>query len=274
MENTMENMLGGMDAMVANIENESVNSVNNDKDAARKAARKEANQALVDCLKERIAKNPDFLSTVKTMSSSLEVLHTLTFSDKGNLVVDKVATAEKGQRTLKTVPAIVGYEVKNVGDQPIPYKTAVCTKGADGVYTEAPTDAVLNPGETAFLTRQYMTMLTAAPEFSFELANGKIVKGSGASRTGKSVREQLEAFYFAFKEAGKSVNDDSVVMPVGERVGDKWVVKPEFEATFGFLNNPKPVAAKGTRARKSDAEKIDTSTYLANFVYTVTLSNK
>lgn len=273
MENTtMETMLGGMDAMVASVATDGVDT----KKEVRNAAQKEADQALVDCLKERIAKNPEFLSTVKTMSSSLEVVHTLTYSDKGNLVVDKVATAEKGKRTLKPVPAIVGYEIKNVGDQPIPYKTAVCTKGADGVYTEAPTDAVLNPGETAFITRQYMTMLTAAPEFSFELANGKIVKGSGTSNAGKNIREQLESYYFAFKEKGKSVNDDTVVMPVADLVGDKWVIKSEFEATFGFLNNPvkSSAATKSTRTRKSASEKIDRSACLANFVYTAILGNE
>lgn len=265
MENTtMENLLSSIDA------------VDETQVDTRKAARKEQNQVLVDCMKSRMHKDPEFLTKVKTMSHALEVVHTLTFSDKGGLVLNKEASAANATRTLKAVPAIVGYEVKNIGDTPIAYKSAVCTKGADGIFTETPCDCVLNPGETAYLPRQYMTMLTAAPEFSFELANGKIVKGSGGTKVGNSTRANLEAYYFSFnKESGLSVNDDSVVIPVGDQVEEgKWVVKPEFEAVFGFLNNPKKSASKGTRTRKSAAEKVDRSTYLSNYVYTCVLGNE
>lgn len=267
MENTMDKLIA------------SVNPAEDASDEARKAAKreqnKEQNQALIDCMKDRISKNPDFLATVKTMSGNLEVVHTMTFSDKGGLVLNKEASLAANSRTLKAVPAIVGYEIKNVGTTPIAYKTATCTKGADGMFVEEPCDAVLQPGDTAFVTRQYMTMLAAAPEFSFELANGKIVKGSGGTKTGKTVRSKLEAYYFSFdKETGLSVNDDAVVIPVGEQLEDgKWVVKPQFEAVFGFLNNPKKAGPKGTRSRKP-SEKIDRPTLLANFVYTAVLGNE
>lgn len=232
----------------------------------KKVKKSEMKGKLVACLRETMQNDKTFATRVKTRSTSLEVTHTLGFSDKGGLVVD----AQKEGRSLVATSGIVGYEIHNIGTEAIPYKTAVCKKGADGIWVATPTDAVLQPGETAYLTRQYMTMLTAAPEFSFELANGKIQKGSGASKEGKTTKEILESYYFAFnKDTGLQVNDDDMKLAIADKVDGKWVVKPEFEETFGELNNPKPTA-KAARAPK--APKMDSSVAVANYVYTVVLN--
>lgn len=265
MENTtMEQLIAGASAM------EEGTTVEN---TAKDSARKQEERMMIDLVKQRADADPTFKERVGTMSASLEVVHTMTYTDKGGLAVNEEESKRQEKRVLKTIPEIVGYEVKNVGDAPIAYKTAVCEKGADGIYVDHPVDAVLNPGETAFLTRQYMTMLTSAPEFSFELANGKIVKGPGATKAGKSVKEILESFHFTFsKESGKSVNDDEIVIPVANQAAPNvWVVKPEFEKVFGLLNNPRK-AKKAERAK--GGAKITKNAVHANYVHTVVLGNK
>lgn len=232
----------------------------------KKAKKSQMKSVLVNRLRETMKTDKTFADRVKTKSASLEVTRTLGFSDKGGLVVD----SGKEGRSLVATSGIVGYEIHNIGTEAIPYKTAICKKGADGIWVATPTDAVLQPGDKTCLTRQYMTMLTAAPEFSFELANGKIQKGSGASKEGKSTKDLLEAYYFVFnKDTGLQVNDDEVKAAIAEKVEGKWVVKPEFEAVFGEWNNPKPTT-KAARAPK--APKMDSNVAVANYVYTVILN--
>lgn len=230
-----------------------------DEPAATADKSKESKKILIDKMKESM-KDPAFVEALNSRSGDLEVVHTLGYGDKGNLKVD---AANKDARSLVATSAIVGYEVKNVSDTPIAYKTEVFTQGADGVFTGTPTDRVLQPGETAYLTRQFMTMLTAAPEFSFTLANGHITKGSGAKMSDPD-KQFLSSFYFSFnKDSQKSVNDDEVKLNIAEKVDGKWVVKPEFTEVFGDLNN-----AKAPKAKAPKATKINRYAAYANLVYT------
>lgn len=240
-------------------------------DDAKKARRAMAKQKLQNALNETLKKNPEFRSFAASKASSLEVVHALGHGDSGNLIqgANKTKVKDDGTtvRDLVATSAIVGYEVRNIGTEPIPYKTAVCKKGPDGIWTENVVDAVMQPGQSVYLTRQYMTMLTAAPQFSFHLANGKVQKGSGASKDTKSVRAQLESYYFSFnKDTGKYVNDDDVKLNVSAKGDDgKWVVKPEFEEAFGYLNNPTSVAKTRTPKEKNT---LDGTTITANYVFT------
>lgn len=260
MENSIDNLLASAPA-------EGTTEVSA-KDAERKAEKREQKALVFKQLTENIQNDPTLEQRFEAWSQSLEVTHTLTYSDKGGLIVDPNG---KEQRGLLNVPRIVGYEVRNCGTTPIPYKTAVCEKNADGIYTETTTDAVLQPGATAYLTRQYMTMLCAMPEISFKLKNGRIAKGSSNTKDKKSTRDALEAFYFTFdKKLGMSVNGATVAVPVAVESGDgHWVVKPEFEETFGFLSNPKEV--KATKRRKKSGSKYDNNIAVANYVYNVVI---
>lgn len=218
-------------------------------------------------LQKTLASDPSFAQRVKTLSKSLEVVNSLGFGENGNIVLDHSSTEKK----LLATSAIVGYRVRNIGNTDIQYKTAVCTKDANGTFVAEPQDAVLKPGATADLTRQYMTMLCAIPEISFELANGRVLVGSG-SKTEKGVKGQLESYYFSFnKDEGKTINDDTVKLAVAAKVDGRWVVKPEYEATFGLLNNPKTVSK--ARAAK-ETKKYDASVAAANYVMRVIMQQQ
>lgn len=229
-------------------------------------SKKEKIQMMKESLRAVVASDPDFMNRIRKLSASVEVVNSLGFGDSGNIIVDKTKST-KDSRTLAVTSMIVGYRVANIGDEPIKYQTEVWEQDETGKYVPSKTEKVLAPGGTADLTRQYMTIFCAQPEISFQLANGKIIKGSGA-KGDKGIKAELESYYFAFAkdESGvkKQINDDDVKLNVGEKVGDKWVVKAEFVESFGFLNNPKEGGKAGRKA--GSGEKFNAQDIAANFV--------
>jgi len=201
--------------------------------------KKEQLEELKEAFKQTIATNPEFLNSLNKLSNSVEVVNTLGFGEGGNFILNKEESA-KGKREFIVVSYIVGYRIKNIGSVPIEYKTSEWSKDASGRYVEAKVVKTLYPGETADLSRKYMSMLASRPEFSFQFANGKLtIKGINSLKS-KNVNDILEGFYFRFnKELNLQVNDDAIKLNVGEKINDTWVVKPEFETVFGYLNNPK-----------------------------------
>ena len=228
------------------------------------AAKKAKLEAMKNSLKETIQSDPTFLDRMHSLSKSVEVINSLGFGDNGNIIVDKTQSS-KDNRVLTTTSVIVGYRVRNIGTTPITYTTEAWTLGADGVYVPQKVEKVLAAGGYADLTRQFMTMFCAQPEISFQLANGKVIRGAGNKASRGDIKAELEAYYFSFdKEVGLQINSDEVKLNVGEKGADgKWVVKAEFVETFGYLNNA-PV--KAGRARKEGGPKFTAGDLAANYV--------
>lgn len=227
---------------------------------AKNAANKERERMMVDLLKDKINNDPTFRGRHCSLSQSLTVENSLSFGDSGNLVVNKEGKAFIGKNGKERYPLektsqIVGYRVRNIGDQPIRYTTEVYKKNENGQYVGQVEDKVLEPGGFADLTRKYMTVFTCIPEISFQLANGKVMRGS-SKRKANDLDAELEAYYFSFSDRSIKVNSDAVKMNISTKTKTedgtvKWVVKDEFVETFGFLNNAKEAASKGEGRRKS-----------------------
>lgn len=253
----MENIFSDLNQGVVTPVETAVPAVKNNK--------KEKIDAMKAALKETVTTDPEFQNKLRSLSNSVEVVNSLGFGEGGNIIVDKAKSAN-GKRELAVTSQIVGYRIKNIGDQPIKYQTEVWAAGADGKYVATKTEKTLEPGKVADLTRQFMTMFCAQPEISFTLANGKIIKGAGAKNE-KGIKAELASYYFRFDadETGekKQINDDTVKLNVGEKVGGKWVVKNEFVESFGFLNNPKEGGAKRGSKEKS---KYSTQDLAANYI--------
>jgi hypothetical protein len=237
------------------------------KKAASKAANKAKLAAMQESLKKTIAEDPTFQNRLRSLSASIEVVNSLGFGDTGGLVVDKAATQAIGdpsKRVLAPTSQIFGYRVKNIGETAIPYTTEVYTKDETGKFVGKVVDRTLAPGATADLARQYMTRMAAVPEISFQLANGKMIRGSSANKA--SLKDELEAYYFSFdKDLGKNVNSDEVKlnMAADDKVDGHWVTRPEFEESFGFLNN---LPEKKERTRKAAGQKYTATDMAANYV--------
>lgn len=224
---------------------------------AKDAAKKEFVKGLKADLQDKLASDPDFVARLRSQSESLAVVATLGHGTRGNIVVDKEAQAATGERKIKETTAIVGYEVKNIGAEPITYKTEVWTMGEDGKYVADVVEKTINPGETVALTRKFMTLLCARPEISFTLSNGKIIS---QLKKDKPVDEMLSAFYFQFND-GTAVNDDKVKKAIDYDNDGVRVVKDEYIEAFGYLNNPKEKAG-----RKAKGQKLNIQDIMANYV--------
>lgn len=222
---------------------------------------KDRENAIKAAFEETLLEEPDIEDKLRSLSDSLEVVNSLGFGEGGNIVVDK----ESKERKLIPTSQIVGYRVKNVGTEPIKYKTEEWKKGNNGSYESTVVEKEVKPGEQVDLTRQYMTMLCAKPEISLTLANGKVIRGSRA-KSASTLKEELESYYFRFDrdEKGKlkQINDEGVKINVGNKVKGAWVVKDEFVETFGYLNN----ADKKTNGGNKKKEQFTKQDMEANYI--------
>ena len=234
-------------------------------DDAAKAAKKEKVAEMKSLLQETVQSDPTFNQKLRKLSSALKVVNTLGYGKEGNIVVDKQATtANNGQRVIKATSPIVGYIVANEGGEPIQYRTEIYSADAEGKFVGQSVTKTLEPGQTAVLTRRYMTELCSRPEISFTLANGKIV--ASGNKKAKTFEEELGSYYFIFDKAeGKEVNDDEIKLSIDD--GGK--IKPEYVEAFGYLNNPKPTKTREKKASSS----YSTQDVLANYVQKMLKSN-
>ncbi len=226
------------------------------KKAMRRQARKQKKEQMEELFKVSMREDPTLKERIGSLSDNVVVVNTLGFGDSGNIIVDADATAKAGgDRQLIVASETVGYRIQNNGKEPIKYKTEEFTRDSDGVWVGQKVDKVLAPGEVADLTRKYMTIFCVRPEVSMILSNGKVMRSSAKVKPG-DLDGELEAHYFAFADSSIKVNSDAVKINVGvqrkskkEKGGVKWVVKPEFEAAFGYLNNAKTKAERPARGK-------------------------
>lgn len=210
--------------------------------------------------------DPTFIKRLHTLSSSLKVVNSLGYGEGGNIIVDKSAPiGEDGKRKLKATSKVVGYVIANIGTEAIAYTTEEWAKDPEtGEYKGNVVNKTLAPGEKTAITRKYMTQLCAQPEISFTLSNGIIVASS--KKSFRDLDEELSSYYFKFSqdENGQTVqiNDDEVKLSVDV----DGVVTPEFEATFGYLNNPKKKKAPRERAKTKASVQDLVANYVRNLM--------
>lgn len=210
---------------------------------------------------EAMAQNGvDMFEQVSCKSDSLEIVNTLGYSDKGGLVVDHDRADSKKDRPLGTVSEIVGYKLRNVGNEPIPYQTEVWAKNETGEYVATPAEYLLQPNEEVSLTRKYVTILCSRIEFSNVLKNGVLITRVSPDSTREDI---LNSAYLRFND-NRGVHDDTVKIAIADKIDDRWIVKPEFEAAFGFLNNESE-AARATRTGGTK-KSVSKQAIVANYV--------
>jgi len=234
-----------------NLESLGVEEVKTVKESAVDVEKKARIDAMKKDFEQAVLNDTTLLDRKGIYSDALEVVNSLGWGDKGNIVLNPDETSEE---RLLPVSKNVGYRVINNGDDAIQYQTEVWAYDEQaGKFIGTPVTKVIAPGQTADLSRMYMTMFAARPEVSFRFANGIVVKGSGSKAAKTGLKGELETYHFRFEkdEAGekKQINDDSVKLNVGEKIGGKWVVKQQFQEVFGFLNNDKE-ETKTAKAKK------------------------
>lgn len=218
--------------------NEEATSVATEVDAKKKRAA-EKKEKLKAAMTETLNNDPTYMDRHHTLSNSLEVVNSLGYTKAPNIVKDKSAT---GERKLVNSCKNVGYMIKNVGKEALAYTTEVFTKNEAGVFVGTMVEKTLAPGEVVPISRKYLTRLCAIPEYSFTLANGKLIASSANKLV--TLDDHLESYYFRFDADAdgniKEINDDEVKLTIDV----DGVIKPEYEETFGYLNNPVEKKAK------------------------------
>lgn len=227
----------------------------NDKAAQKKAAAKERLKRAREAYEAELQANPDIAKRLHALSGAVTVAASLGWSDSGS-IIQKTKKTETADRTLQSVSGIVGYVITNNGSVAIPYTTEEFKKGADGIWVGTQVSKKLAPKGTANLSRKYMTIFASQPEISMEFANGAMTRSS-RSNDNNSVDGELAAYYFnPAPETGIVVNSDEFKRQIGRKVkqGDKevWVVKDEYAADFGGLNNPKPSGRGEGKAKTAE----------------------
>jgi len=173
--------------------------------------------------------------------------------------VDSSGDMKKFRRLLQ-VPEIVGYNIQNISKNPIPYTGTIYSKGEDGKYVGTQKEGMtIAPGKVVQITRKDLALLCIRPEFDLVLANGKLTGGVRKNSDPNDINEILSAKKFIFSsDANKDVNSPEVKLSISAKQKDgSFKVKPEYEAVFGYLNNP---AEKDAKASKSQTTKIQLDT--------------
>lgn len=220
-----------------------------------------------------LASDKDLTARLNRLSGSIELVNTYSFSDTGDLVetepavykLDAEGNKVKGpdnkpivlqKHKVAQVPGIVGLSLKNIGNEAIPYQTEEWTKGQDGLFTGKVVEKTMKPGETVVIAKRWAGALLSQPEFGCEMANASATFRNYDQIDATNVFAALDNLTFKFKgEGAPSIHGAKVKIAIDDKKVDKagnktFVVKPEYERTFGYLMNPKPVKAGRTGGAK------------------------
>ena len=215
-----------------------------------KKAKKSEDDKVKAAAEQVLKSNPGLLDTLSTKADDFEVTKIFSTYLIPNIKPDKSQPkGENGKYPIIPTSYKVGYEVRNVGAEPVQYKAPNYVLNPEtGKYENQEYDAVINPGETAILDRLHMTMLFARPEYSFSLRNGSIKK---SSKQGIQTQEEmLRSYYFAFdREAVSFVSDDDVNQIIDEDGADGTKkISDEYTKYFGFVMNKEAKPARKSKA--------------------------
>lgn len=245
-----------------------------DRKAKEKKEQKELKDKLErEVLEETKMEDDAFGNRVRTLSDHIEVIKPLCFKDNGNMVEDKSGS----KRVLVKTSKNVGYKIRNNSNIEVPYVTETFAKNEEGAWVGTQVEALLKPGEEICLARKWMTLFASQPELSLKFSNGRMLRGSAtmeikADMDSEAIDRELEAYYFAFFDADKKVNDDKIKEQIGEPIVEigpdgkektVWIVKDEYASVFGFLNN---VKEKAPRKSAKEKDEYDKGVYAANFI--------
>ena len=234
-------------------------------DVARKEAdaaeRKAFEQAAIAKFNQDIAADDTLAKAVGAKSGDIEVVAVFEtdLDPRGRGLIAGPNKMANGKQERVVVARPVGARIRNNGTTAITYPTGVYSQGADGKWVEDRITKTLAPGEEADLKYLWLAALLTRPEYSYSVANGKMVLRN-AYKSDVDVLEKLAGFYFKFAdESGHKIHDEDVTIYLD--AGDGKSIKPEFNATFGYLNNPKEAKARAQRAKKAE---ISTQAAIAN----------
>ena len=175
-------------------------------------------------LREELINNPEFRELFKSRTQDLKVINTLGFSDKGGQVSVGYDSSQKNahgkdKHLLDQVSEIVGYKVRNEGDQPIKCASQKWVKDeATGKFVPQPYELVINAGKEAIINKRDLVLITMQPEFSFNFANGMVVSKLKVENvtSGMSIHDLAEMHHIRLNEKTLNVHDDTFKINISQ----------------------------------------------------------
>lgn len=160
----------------------------------------EANQT-IESLKEYMHGDMPYKAVCKAVDAIKQTIKLLDEQLNNIKLIKELAGIGRG---LMETHGPIGYRIKNIGKQPIPYLRITIDENH---YTS---EKILNIGETICLNKMETALLASKPEIGCTFANGKIVsRGLG----GEDIYKTLDNMYFTYSDE-TSVNDPRVKLDI------------------------------------------------------------
>lgn len=163
------------------------------------------------------------------------------------------------------VPLMVGYELQNIGTQPIKAFYSECVKNSEGIWEEtAPTIVDVAPGASVLLTKKTFALTASMVEYSCTFANGR----ASSRRKVSNPIELVEKINFIFSKENKeftSVHNEPFKVRIDEVDASGFFrVKEAYKKVFAFLEN----SGKNVNKNNSNSERasMDTADVLAKMI--------
>lgn len=223
-------------------------------------------------LKAEVNRNKGMYDELYKYSDMLEVVQTYGWTDKGSFIDRGTKEYKKDangnflydangkkikDRDLVTVPALVGYKLKNVGDHTFTYTQKCYSRDESGNIVYDTVTKELAPGETAIMTKEDAAIFASQPGINCKIKNGKFVLSGKKSSSSSAMSILKNAHFIADSGSGIYVNAENFKIQVGipegtDEKGEKiYRVKPEYFEVFGGLEIVK------TRKKRESAASAD-----------------
>lgn len=221
------------------------------------------------------------IKKIGSKSNNLIVVKTYGYEEPGVVPQGLYAPRSRKAMGAKTVrekarytSAVIGYKIRNVGNEVIRYGTEVFSRDNETGEVRSNQQIEyreLHPGEEVILTRKFLGLLALMPEYNLTLGNGHL---SIKKYTAGTVDQHLENMYFTYAKepnalVSRSVHTtkEDIYTPVIDRGFERNRVKDEFISVFGgyerlskaridkkIYNNEKPQTY--TEKRQSELDSL------------------
>jgi len=166
-------------------------------------------------------------------------------------------------RRCQTVPKIIGYIIRNCGDEVVDIETEKWHYDAnEEKYVSNGVEVVqLKPGETMQISKTYLILNASKEEFNCKFKNGVIACSD--KKAAGTVEERLQHYFFKFsKESKLDVHSEDVKCQIADKITHEdgsleWVIKDKYLETFGYIMNNRIIEKTKKKESKSDKGGVD-----------------
>lgn len=182
-----------------------------------------------------------------TLSNSIKVIRVLRDDITHEMQITTNPEGTLNNKPFKTVDAVTGYRIKNIGNQPIPITRITVTP------EHTKTQVILNPNCEINLSRAEAAGLCSIPEIGNIVANGKFYRWSFGKE--KDWYTELRATQFTLND-GIAIKDSGLDIPLSqiETPENIWKYFCDTEAYAKKLEAKRKKEAEAKKQKEAEAK--------------------